>query len=334
MRASGSHSVSSPASRCRAARCAAASSPATPRLHGAQPDRRPVPRVGVARASRRRRRRPPPPRWPSAASPTRASRMLVAENAIELGACRATLSRAATLVDAGDERARDAVRGDAGGEGVRQRGLGPDRRPRAGRARAAPATSTATRSRARTATSAPAASCTRSGPTAPTTSSAMSRSAAKSFCTEPTLDDRTASREAFGRFATGVAFVTADVGRHAARADRQLVRGGLARPAAGVVLPRAHVADLAADAGGAALRGPRPGHVARRVRPPRRGARSRPLRGAAWSDALAVIECDLEAEHPAGDHSIVVGRVRRLQLSAEPRPLVYFAGGFGAFNAH
>ena len=47
-----------------------------------------------------------------------------------------------------------------------------------------------------------------------------------------------------------------------------------------------------------------------------------------------MIECDLEAEHPAGDHSIVVGRVRRLQLSADPRPLVYFAGGFGGFQAH
>jgi alkylation response protein AidB-like acyl-CoA dehydrogenase len=35
--------------------------------------------------------------------PDARSRMLVAENAIELGACRASLSRAATLVDAGEE---------------------------------------------------------------------------------------------------------------------------------------------------------------------------------------------------------------------------------------
>ncbi len=35
--------------------------------------------------------------------PDARSRMLVAENAIELGACRASLARAATLVDAGDE---------------------------------------------------------------------------------------------------------------------------------------------------------------------------------------------------------------------------------------
>jgi flavin reductase (DIM6/NTAB) family NADH-FMN oxidoreductase RutF len=48
--------------------------------------------------------------------------------------------------------------------------------------------------------------------------------------------------------------------------------------------------------------------------------------------ALAVIECELEAEHPAGDHWIVVGRVTRLQLSADTDPLVYFAGDFGAFH--
>ena len=61
----------------------------------------PVPRVGVARhrggggsaaATALAKRGEPDAR----------SRMLVAENAIELGACRATLSRAATLVDACD----------------------------------------------------------------------------------------------------------------------------------------------------------------------------------------------------------------------------------------
>ena len=51
-------------------------------------------------------------------------------------------------------------------------------------------------------------------------------------------------------------------------------------------------------------------------------------------DALATIECDLAAEHAAGDHWIVVGRVRRLRLSCDARPLVYFAGRFGGFEAH
>jgi flavin reductase (DIM6/NTAB) family NADH-FMN oxidoreductase RutF len=49
-------------------------------------------------------------------------------------------------------------------------------------------------------------------------------------------------------------------------------------------------------------------------------------------DPLAVIACDVEAEHPAGDHTIVVGRVHSLHLSSPSRPLVYFAGAFGAFH--
>jgi flavin reductase (DIM6/NTAB) family NADH-FMN oxidoreductase RutF len=32
------------------------------------------------------------------------------------------------------------------------------------------------------------------------------------------------------------------------------------------------------------------------------------------------------------DHSIVVGRVRRLQVSSDGDLLVYFAGGFGSFE--
>jgi flavin reductase (DIM6/NTAB) family NADH-FMN oxidoreductase RutF len=48
--------------------------------------------------------------------------------------------------------------------------------------------------------------------------------------------------------------------------------------------------------------------------------------------ALAVIHCDLDTEHQAGDHSIVVGRVRALEVAEDREPLVYFAGSFGAFN--
>ena len=49
-------------------------------------------------------------------------------------------------------------------------------------------------------------------------------------------------------------------------------------------------------------------------------------------DPLAVIECELDAAHPAGDHWIVVGRVRSLHVSSPRRPLVYFDGEFGAFD--
>ena len=113
----------------------------------------------VGRAVPRRRRRwasPRPPRdrrrpLADRGEPGRArAQMLVAENAIELGACRASLARAAlstSHADAG-EGASSALRRDAGGEDLRQRG----RRARSSTARsrspAAPDTSTATRSRA------------------------------------------------------------------------------------------------------------------------------------------------------------------------------------------
>jgi flavin reductase (DIM6/NTAB) family NADH-FMN oxidoreductase RutF len=69
------------------------------------------------------------------------------------------------------------------------------------------------------------------------------------------------------------------------------------------------------------------GDFARRAAQPEADRFAEPL-----IDPLAVIACDLEAEHPAGDHTIVVGRVRALHVSSPSRPLVYFAGGFGAFH--
>ena len=47
-------------------------------------------------------------------------------------------------------------------------------------------------------------------------------------------------------------------------------------------------------------------------------------------DALACLECETVAEHPAGDHWIVVGCVDNLRISPVDRPLVFFAGAFGA----
>ena len=44
--------------------------------------------------------------------------------------------------------------------------------------------------------------------------------------------------------------------------------------------------------------------------------------------ALAWIECDLEAVHEAGDHYIVLGRVRDLDLHHAGAPLVFHKGGY------
>ncbi|MGV9661896.1 flavin reductase family protein [Nocardia niigatensis] len=46
------------------------------------------------------------------------------------------------------------------------------------------------------------------------------------------------------------------------------------------------------------------------------------------TDCLAWIEAELEAEHPAGDHTIVVSRVRHL-YAADLAPLIFFRGRYG-----
>jgi len=46
--------------------------------------------------------------------------------------------------------------------------------------------------------------------------------------------------------------------------------------------------------------------------------------------ALAALECEIVAEHPAGDHTIVVGRVERIRVRAGDDPLVFYAGAFRA----
>ena len=51
------------------------------------------------------------------------------------------------------------------------------------------------------------------------------------------------------------------------------------------------------------------------------------------NDVLGWVECTVEAEHPAGDHVIVVGRVVDLGIGVEGKPLLFYRGGFGRFEA-
>jgi flavin reductase (DIM6/NTAB) family NADH-FMN oxidoreductase RutF len=46
---------------------------------------------------------------------------------------------------------------------------------------------------------------------------------------------------------------------------------------------------------------------------------------------LAWIDCDLETVHEAGDHYIVLGRVRELAVERASLPLVFYQGGYGRF---
>lgn len=49
--------------------------------------------------------------------------------------------------------------------------------------------------------------------------------------------------------------------------------------------------------------------------------------------AVAWIDCDIDTIHDAGDHFIVVGRVRELKAETDRRPLLFFQGGYGRFSS-
>lgn len=52
------------------------------------------------------------------------------------------------------------------------------------------------------------------------------------------------------------------------------------------------------------------------------------------ADVVAYVECELRAEHDAGDHTIAVGRVKDFQVvNPEPGPLLFYRGGYGVFDA-
>ena len=49
---------------------------------------------------------------------------------------------------------------------------------------------------------------------------------------------------------------------------------------------------------------------------------------------IAYVDCDLEAEHDGGDHTIAIGRVRDLAIVDEQRgPLLFFRGRYGDFSS-
>jgi 3-hydroxy-9,10-secoandrosta-1,3,5(10)-triene-9,17-dione monooxygenase reductase component len=50
-------------------------------------------------------------------------------------------------------------------------------------------------------------------------------------------------------------------------------------------------------------------------------------------DAIAFVDCETVAEHDAGDHVIVVGRVVELGYASEGKPLLFYRGGYGHFES-
>jgi flavin reductase len=51
-------------------------------------------------------------------------------------------------------------------------------------------------------------------------------------------------------------------------------------------------------------------------------------RGPLLAGALGWLECELDTEHAAGDHTLFVGRVERAEVGAEGPPLLRLGGGY------
>jgi 3-hydroxy-9,10-secoandrosta-1,3,5(10)-triene-9,17-dione monooxygenase reductase component len=150
--------------------------------------------------------------------------------------------------------------------------------------------------------------------------------------------DARSFRDAIGRFATGVAFVTAAPGgRPAGLIVNSLASVSLEPPLVSFSPSRSSLTwSRMRRAGRFAVNvlARRHERFAIRAIPPGAdrfaGLDWEPGRGGVplLKDALASLECEIVAEHPAGDHWIVVGRVDRLRISPPAEPLVFFAGAF------
>jgi 3-hydroxy-9,10-secoandrosta-1,3,5(10)-triene-9,17-dione monooxygenase reductase component len=157
--------------------------------------------------------------------------------------------------------------------------------------------------------------------------------------TAPAPDARS-FREALGRFATGVAFVTAAPdGDPTGLIVNSLTSVSLEPPLVSFAPARSSLTwSRMRRAGrfGVNVLGRQHERFAKRATPPgadrfadldwELGRGGVPL----LTDALASLECEIVAEHPAGDHWIVVGRVDELHVSPIDEPLVFFAGAFRA----
>ncbi|MDO0932251.1 flavin reductase family protein [Streptomyces sp. DG2A-72] len=54
--------------------------------------------------------------------------------------------------------------------------------------------------------------------------------------------------------------------------------------------------------------------------------------GPALDDAIGWLQCEILAEHEAGDHTVVIAGVTDIEASPQGSPLVFFKGKFGTFS--
>ena len=149
-------------------------------------------------------------------------------------------------------------------------------------------------------------------------------------------------RDALGRLATGIAFVTAAPdGQPAGLIVNSLTSVSLEPPLVSFCPSRSSLTwSRMRHAGrfGVNVLGRQHERFAMRATP----AGADRFAGLNWelgrggvpllTDALAALECEILAEHPAGDHWIVVGRVDDLHIAPLKDPLVFFAGAFGTLQ--
>src|SRR4051794_10046928 len=152
------------------------------------------------------------------------------------------------------------------------------------------------------------------------------------------VPDPRSFRDAVGRFATGVAFVTAAPdGEPAGLIVSSFTSVSLEPPLVSFCPSRrsltwsrmrraAHfgVNVLARHHEGFATRATPAGADRFAGLGWQRGQSGAPLVG----DALASLECEIVAEHPAGDHWIVLAAVRHVRVAAIGEPLLFFGGAF------
>jgi 3-hydroxy-9,10-secoandrosta-1,3,5(10)-triene-9,17-dione monooxygenase reductase component len=148
-------------------------------------------------------------------------------------------------------------------------------------------------------------------------------------------------RDALGRFATGVAFVTAAPdGEPAGLIVNSLTSVSLAPPLVSFCPSRSSLTwsrMRRARRFGVNVLGRHHERFAQRATP----AGTDRFAGLDWelaggvpllTDAVASLTCEIVAEHPTGDHWIVVGQVHNLRTSRINDPLVFFAGAFGVLQ--
>jgi 3-hydroxy-9,10-secoandrosta-1,3,5(10)-triene-9,17-dione monooxygenase reductase component len=154
--------------------------------------------------------------------------------------------------------------------------------------------------------------------------------------------DARAFRDALGRFATGVAFITAAPdGEPAGLIVNSLASVSLEPPLVSFCPSRSSLTwsrIRRVRHFGVNVLGRQHQQFAKRATP----AAADRFAGLDWelgrcgvpllTDALAALECEIVAEHPTGDHWIIVGQVHNIRISPIEDPLVFFAGAFGALQ--